>query len=88
MHKCNEHPEQANTTLKTVLFRTNSEGGGGKGIGVKGKGKQSERGKNKQKWTKEEREVLWECYVRSGRRGCLGFIKRVMEMWEGRDIVG
>jgi len=34
------------------------------------------------------RVVLWECYVRSEGRGCLGFIKRVIEMWDGRDIGG
>ena len=96
MHKCNEtkcsvsesegsNPDQSGTTSKTVLFRTNSEDGGEEKRVKKG-GKQSERGKWKQKWTKEERVVLWECYVRSGGRGCLGYINRVMEMWNGRDV--
>jgi len=101
MHKCNETKssvsvsegsisEQADTTSKTVLFRTTSEGGGEGGGKGKEKGrrnrKEGGRGLNKQKWTKEERVVLWECYVRSGGRGCLGYIKRVMEMWDGRDV--
>jgi len=101
MHKCNETKssvsvsegsisEQADTTSKTVLFRTTSEGGGEGGGKGKEKGrrnrKEGGRGLNKQKWTKGERVVLWECYVRSGGRGCLGYIKRVMEMWDGRDV--
>jgi len=30
--------------------------------------------------------VLWECYVRSGGRGCVGYVNRVMEMLDGRDV--
>lgn len=108
MHKCNEskasvsvsdgsYPDQADTTIKTVLFRTNCEGSSEIGMGREGgemkgvkenvcRNEKTNRGKIKQKWTKEERVVLWECYVRSGGRGCLGYIGRVMDMWNGRDV--
>ena len=48
--------------------------------------KEGGRGKVKQVWSKEERLVLWECYIRSGGRVCNGYIKRVMNMWNGRDL--
>ena len=44
------------------------------------------RGRNKQPWTQEECKVLWECYVRSGGSGSDGYIKRLVEMWDGRDV--
>ena len=46
----------------------------------------SGRGKNKSKWTKEERKILWECYIRSRIISPDGYIKSVMEMWNGRDV--
>ena len=44
-----------------------------------GKGRKArKRGKNKCKWTQEERKlVLWECFVRSGRKATRGYIKKV-----------
>ena len=44
------------------------------------------RGHNKQPWSQEECKVLWECYVRSGGSGSDGYIKRLVEMWDGRDV--
>ena len=44
------------------------------------------RGRIKQPWTQEECKVLWECYVRSGGSGSDGYIKRLVEMWDGRDV--
>ena len=44
------------------------------------------RGKVKGKWTDEERKVLWECFVRSGGKRSGGYIKKVKEMWDGRDL--
>ena len=44
------------------------------------------RGRNKQPWSQEECKVLWECYVRSGGSGSDGYIKRLVEMWDGRDV--
>eukprot|EP00111_Clytia_hemisphaerica_P013739 TCONS_00040429-protein len=79
---------------KTVLFRTTSEVGegvpnsGGRGL-VQGKelSKRGDRtGKNKTKWTKEERCLVWECFVRSGGKGSYGYIKRLMEFWEERAL--
>lgn len=79
---------------KTVLFRTNSKGGEGvpiEGIGgkVQGRGlskRGDKTGKAKAKWTKEERRVVWECFVRSGGRGNHGYIKRLMEFWEVKAV--
>ena len=51
--------------------------------------KEGGRGKNKQPWSKEERLIVWECYLRSvyqGGRENKDYIKRLMEMWNGRDI--
>ena len=76
---------------QTVLFRTTSQRDGegvpleGVGETVQGRGlskRGDKTGKNKAKWTKEERRVVWECYVRSGGRGSHGYIKRLMEFWE------
>ena len=44
------------------------------------------RGKKKEKWSDGERRVLWECYVRSGRKRSQGYIRKVKEMWDGRDL--
>ena len=44
------------------------------------------RGKIKQAWTDEERRVLWECFVRSGGKKSGGYMKKVKEMWDGRDL--
>ena len=46
----------------------------------------SGRGKKKMSWSKEERKVLWECYLRSGGRRSKGYMKRLQEIWDGRDI--
>ena len=43
-------------------------------------------GKCKTKWTKDERCLVWECFVRSGGRGSHGYIKRLMEFWEGKAL--
>jgi len=79
---------------KTVLFRTNSKGGESvpfEGVGgkVQGRGlskRGDKTGKNKAKWTKEERCLVWECFVRSGGRGSHGYINRLMEFWEERAL--
>ena len=47
--------------------------------------KEGGRGK-KQPWTKRERCVLWECYIRSGGREVKGYRDRGIEMWNGRDL--
>ena len=44
------------------------------------------RGKFKAKWTKEERQVLWECFVRNGGRKCGGYIKKVKALWDERGL--
>ena len=55
--------------------------------GKKGKTrKEGRRGKFKERWTVEERRVLWECFVRSGGKRSGGYIKRLKEMWDGRDL--
>jgi len=43
-------------------------------------------GKVKDKWSHQERRILWECYVRSGAKRSGGYIKKVKEMWDGRDL--
>jgi len=56
-------------------------------IGKKAKTrKEGKRGKFKEKWTDEERRVLWECFARSGGKRSGGYIKKVKEMWDGRDL--
>ena len=66
------------------------DGGGGKDGGKAGRMKQvykgGNRGKKKVKWSDGERKVLWECYVRSGRKRSDGYIRKVREMWDGRDL--
>ena len=66
------------------------DGGGGKDGGKAGRKKQvykgGNRGKKKEKWSDGERRVLWECYVRSGRKRSQGYIRKVKEMWDGRDL--
>ena len=52
--------------------------------GIKGKG--GMRGKSKKYWTKEERKVLWECYVESGGVKSGGYMKKVEERWEGKGM--
>jgi len=85
MHKCNETKsfvsvsEGSNPATQKQLFSELT-------VKVDVKRRKVGRGMNKQKWTKEERVVLWECYVRSGGRGCLRVYKRIMEMWDGRDV--
>ncbi len=65
-------------------------GGVGKDGGKAGKKKQvykgGNRGKKKVKWSDGERRVLWECYVRSGRKRSQGYIRKVKEMWDGSDL--
>ena len=51
--------------------------------------KKGGRGKFKQKWSKEERVVVWECYIRSielDGREHRDYIQKLMQMWEGRDL--
>ena len=58
-------------------------------IGKKGKGisrKEGGRSRKKQAWTKEERCVVWECFIRSGGVGVEGYRDRIFEMWNGRDL--
>ena len=83
--------EGSNTSSKTVFFKTtgnegSSASGTNFGKGGKKGGNKFGRGKGKVPWTREERRVLWECYIRSGKRGCEGYIKRLKDMWDGRDI--
>ena len=58
---------------------------GKKGWPGKKKGNKGKRGKFKDSWSKEDRIILWECYVRSGGVKSEGYIKKVREMWDGRD---
>jgi len=44
------------------------------------------RGKVKAKWTKEERRVLWECFVRSGGKKGDGYIKEMKALWDERGL--
>lgn len=74
------------TSKKTILTGTKNVCGNKDRKGERKSRKEGGRGKNKEKWTREERLVLWECYVRSGKRETLGYIERVMNMWNGRDI--
>ena len=62
------------------------QGGRGKvqGSGLNKRGDMT--GKKKVQWTKEERCVVWECFVRSGGRQSYGYIKRLMEFWEAKGI--
>ena len=66
------------------------DGGGGKDGGKACRKKKvykgGNRGKKKEKWNDGERRVLWECYVRSGQKRSQGYMRKVKEMWDGRDI--
>lgn len=53
---------------------------------VVGSRKEGRRGKNKCWWTHEERKVLWECFVRSGRKRSGGYIKKMKELWDERGL--
>ena len=48
-----------------------------------GKNKSNDmRGMRKCKWSREERLVLWECYVRSKITAPSGYIKALADLWE------
>ena len=51
-----------------------------------GRRKVGQRGRNKVSWSKEERVTLWECYIRSGWKQSKGYMKRLKEIWDGRDV--
>jgi len=40
----------------------------------------------KNKWSQLGRRVLWECFVRSGGQRSDGYIQKVKNMWDGRDL--
>ena len=47
-----------------------------------GKNKSNDlRGMKKNKWTREERLVLWECFVKSKKEAPNGYIKTLVELW-------
>ena len=75
-----------------LFFIINLDGSGGVELvgNVNGKRrvrkKDGGRGKIKQAWTVEERRVLWECFVRSGGKKSGGYINKIKEMWDGRDL--
>lgn len=85
------HSDGASAPQKTVFLKTTgNEGSGTSGTssgegGQKG-GKMFGKGKGKVPWSRRERQVLWECYIRSGKRECEGYIKRLKDMWDGRDV--
>ena len=68
------HQEPKTITTKVCLFAK------------KGKATGKATGKHKDAWTREERKVLWECYVRSGGSKKKGYIKAVKDMWDGKDM--
>lgn len=52
-----------------------------------GKNKSNDmRGMKKSKWTREERLVLWECFVRSKKVSPNGYIKTLVELWETNGL--
>ena len=80
MYNCNKNkfpsnfprpiePGQGDTNKKTVFLKTNN--------GDSGKKVKSGRGREKKSWSKEERKILWECYLRSGERQSKGYMKRL-----------
>ena len=58
----------------------------GRGVKSKKSRKEGRRGRFKEKWTDEERRVLWECFVRSGGKKSGGYIKKLKDMWDGKDL--
>ena len=48
-------------------------------------GKDKKR-KVKVKWTKEERRVLWRCFVESGGKKERGYLGRVKERWDQHGL--
>ena len=48
--------------------------------------KEGKRGKFKEGWSDQERKVLWECFIRSGGKKSGGYIRKVKDMWDGRDL--
>ena len=59
---------------------------GRKGWKGERRGKMGRTGLFKCKWSQLERKVLWECYARSGGRRADGYIQKVKDMWDGRDL--
>ena len=82
---------QGNTSDSGVSELPNNEStdnrDGGRGLTNKqgGKGKKK-GGRGRIKWTKEERCVLWECFIRSGGAEVKGYRDDIVEMWNGRDL--
>ncbi|MEM7264394.1 MAG: reverse transcriptase domain-containing protein [Pseudomonadota bacterium] len=60
--------------------------GGKKGYKGEKRGKMGNTGKVKNRWSHEERKVLWECFERSGGKRSDGYIQKVKAMWDGRDL--
>ena len=77
---CQSSEDSENESVVAVVEAKPSQ----KKVGSRKEG--SLRGRNKQPWTQEECKVLWECYVRSGGSGSDGYIKRLVDMWDGRDV--
>ena len=48
--------------------------------------KEGKRGKFKEGWSDQERKVLWECFIRSGGKKSGGYIRKVKDKWDGRDL--
>ena len=54
---------------------------------IGGRKKRYERtGKVKEKWSEEERKMLWECFVESGEVMSGGYIKKVKGLWDERGL--
>ena len=55
--------------------------------GSNGRNKSNDlRGMNKRKWTKEERLILWECFVRSKMVAPEGYIRSPVSLWETNGL--
>ena len=78
------------SVAQNYVEKADGRGGGEKVQSTKEKRrvrkKDGGRGKIKPFWTNQERRVLWECYIRSGGKKSGGYMQKVKEMWDGRDL--
>ena len=57
------------------------------GVSLKNPGEEKDKKtKGKHSWSHEERLWLWECFERSGEVKSGGYLKKVKDMWDGKDL--
>ena len=81
-------------TRKIVRPEANINDGGNRGVREQQKGSGRKNvakrvkmtGLSKNKWSREERQLLWECFLRSGGKRSGGYIQKVKDLWDDKGM--